>query len=417
MREKIKSFLKDKNPASLQVWKYIGPGFLVTIGFIDPGNWSVNIAAGSYYGYDLLWVITLSTIILIYFQHNAAHLGIVSGLCLSEAATKYLKPYISRTILFSAVLASVSTAFAEIFGGAVALKMIFGIPLKISAILVSAFSLWMLFNHSYNKIEKWIIGFVSLIGLSFIFEIFFVDTNWRQTAISCILPDIPLNSMVIIMSVLGAVVMPHNIFLHSEIIQSRQINLKDESVKIKMLKYEFYDTIFSMIIGFAINSAIIIVAAAVFFNKGIKVTELEQAQNLLSPLLGKFAAIIFALALLFAGIASSITAGMAGGSIFAGIMGEPYDIKDKHTKTGIILTITLALIFIFLIENSLNALIYSQMVLSIQLPFTIITLIYLTSSKQIMGKYHNTVLNKLFLWSLGLVIILLNIKLLLTMFV
>jgi manganese transport protein len=181
----------------------------------------------------------------------------------------------------------------------------------------------MLFTNSYKRIEKWIIGFVSVIGFSFIYELTLVDVNWVDTTKFLVTPNFPDGSMLIIMSVLGAVVMPHNLFLHSEIIQSRQWNLKDEKIRKKELDYEFFDTLFSMIIGWAINGAMIILAAAVFFKNSMPVEELQQAKNLLEPLLGKSAALIFALALLFSGISSSITSGMAGGSIFAGIFSEP----------------------------------------------------------------------------------------------
>ena len=154
---------KDHKPAfgALDIFKYIGPGLLVTVGFIDPGNWAANIATGSEFGYTLLWIVSLSTIMLIVLQHNVAHLGIATGLCLSEAATIYLKPWISKSVLSFAVLASVSTSLAEILGGAIALNMLFDIPINIGAILVTIFVMIMLFSNSYKKIERWIIGFVS----------------------------------------------------------------------------------------------------------------------------------------------------------------------------------------------------------------------------------------------------------------
>ena len=164
----------------LDVFKYIGPGLLVTVGFIDPGNWASNFAAGSEFGYLLLWVVTLSTIMLIVLQHNVAHLGIVTGLCLSEAATEYTPKWISRPILGSAVLASVSTSLAEILGGAIALQMLLGVPLIWGSILVTAFVFIMLMTNSYKKIERSIIAFVSVIGLSFIYELFLVEIDWPQ---------------------------------------------------------------------------------------------------------------------------------------------------------------------------------------------------------------------------------------------
>ncbi len=272
---------KDHKPAlgGLEIFKYIGPGLLVTVGFTDPGNWAANIATGSEYGYTLLWIVTLSTVMLILLQHNVAHLGIASGYCLAEAATVHLRPWISRSVLSFAVLASVATSLAELLGGAIALQMLFKVPVKIGALLVTIFVIIMLLTNSYRKIEKWIIGFVSIIGLSFLYEIFLVDVDWAVAGVAWVKPSIPEGSMLLLMSVLGAVVMPHNLFLHSEVIQSRQWNLENESIIKKQLKFEFADTLLSMIVGWAINSAMIILAAATFFRQGIHVNELVTGKK------------------------------------------------------------------------------------------------------------------------------------------
>lgn len=405
---------KDHTPSfgGLDIFKYIGPGLLVTVGFIDPGNWAANISTGSEFGYTLLWIVSLSTIMLIILQHNVAHLGIATGLCLSEAATIYLKPWISKSVLSFAVLASVSTSLAEILGGAIALNMLFGVPIKAGAVLVTIFVMIMLFSNSYQKIEKWIIGFVSIIGISFLYELFLVKVDWIQAGISWVKPSIPEGSILLIMSVLGAVVMPHNLFLHSEIIQSRQWNLQDEHIIKKQLKFEFADTLFSMIIGWAINSAMILLAAATFFTNGQEVNELQQAEKLLEPLLGANASVVFAVALLFAGVASSITSGMAGGSIVSGMYKEPYDVKDNHSKIGVIVSLVGALVIIFFIGNPFKGLILSQVFLSIQLPFTIAIQIYLTSSKKVMGKYANSRFLIALLLVIAAIVTFLNIKLL-----
>ena len=404
--------IKKPNLGMLEILKYIGPGLIVTVGFIDPGNWASNIAAGSDYGYSLLWMVTLSTIMLIILQHNVAHLGIATGLCLSEAATIHLNPIISKSALATAVMASISTALAEILGAAIALNMLFKIPVKLGATLTVILIMFMLYTNSYQKLEKIIIGFVSLIGISFLFELSLAKIDWAAACHGWIAPAFPAGSMPIIMSVLGAVVMPHNLFLHSEVIQSRQWNLQDEAIIKKQLKYELFDTLFSMGAGFAINSAMIIMAAATFFQNHVKATELQQAESMLRPLLGDMAAIIFAVALLFAGISSSITAGMAGGSIFAGIFAEPYDIDDKHTKTGVVLTLAGALIFILFITNPFYGLIVSQMLLSIQLPITIFLQVYLTSSKKVMGKYANSKSEIFMLVFVALIVSALNVMLL-----
>ena len=268
--DKLK-FNHHPRSGALDLLKYIGPGLLVTVGFIDPGNWATNLAAGSEFGYALLWVVTFSSIMLIIIQHNVAHLGIVTGLCLAEATTKYLPPKLSRPILISAMMASISTSLAEILGGAIALRMLFGVPIHIGSIIVTLACLLMLFSNTYSKIERWIIMFVSIIGLSFLYELMLVDVDWHTAVVGWLKPSFPENSMLIIMGVLGAVVMPHNLFLHSEVIQSRNWNLEDEKVIKRQLKYEFYDTLLSMIIGWGINSAMVILAASSFFREGVNV--------------------------------------------------------------------------------------------------------------------------------------------------
>ncbi len=420
---KPSKFLKDidnKNHTpqleALKIFKYIGPGLLVTVGFIDPGNWASNIAAGAGFGYQLLWMVSLSTIMLIVLQHNVAHLGIATGLCLAEAATIYTPPFVSKTVLITAVAASVSTSLAEILGGAIALQMLFDIPIPAGAFLVIIFVIIMLFTNSYRLIEKIIVGFVSIIGLSFLYELSLVDIDWAAAGLSWVKPTIPEGSILIIMSVLGAVVMPHNLFLHSEIIQSRQWNLEDEKVIKKQLDFEFFDTLFSMLVGWAINSAMILLAASTFFKAGIQVNELEQAHTLLMPLVGKSAGVVFASALLFAGLASTITSAMAGGSIFAGIFKEPYDIKDNHSRLGIGISLIFAFIIILFSKNTFKALLISQMILSIQLPFTIFLQIYLTSSKKVMGKYANSTYTKWLLIFFGLIVASLNVLLFISFF-
>ena len=214
--------------------------------------------------------------------------------------------------------------------------------------------------------------------------------------------------MLIIMSVLGAVVMPHNLFLHSEVIQSHEYNKKDDASIKKVLKYELFDTLFSMIVGWAINSAMILLAAATFFKSGIQVEELQQAQSLLEPLLGSNAAIVFALALLMAGISSTITSGMAAGSIFA----ESYHIKDSHSQVGVLLSLGIALLLIFFIGDPFKGLIISQMILSIQLPFTVFLQVGLTSSRKVMGEYVNSRWSTFVLYAIAIIVSVLNIMLL-----
>ena len=408
----LKSHGHKRTLGGLDFFRYIGPGLLVTVGFIDPGNWASNFAAGSQFGYSLLWVVTLSTVMLIILQHNVAHLGIATGLCLSEAATRFAPRWVSRPILASAVVASISTSLAEILGGAIALEMLFDIPIAWGAVLTTAVVLIMLFTNSYKRIERAIITFVSIIGLSFIYELFLVDIDWPSAMRGWVTPTFPDGSMIVIMSVLGAVIMPHNLFLHSEVVQSLEYHKQGEKSIRSRLKYELFDTLFSMIVGWAINSAMILLAAAAFFGGGVPVEELQQAKELMTPLLGENAGNIFAAALLLAGVSSTVTSGMAAGSISAGIFGESYHVKDSHSQIGIVASLGIALLLIFFIGDPFQGLLVSQMVLSLQLPFTVFLQVWLTSSPRVMGQYANTPLNRAVLYGIAIIVTLLNIYLL-----
>lgn len=382
---------------------YLGLGILITVGFIDPGNWAANIAAGSGFGYSLLWMVTLSTIMLVFLQHNVAHLGIVTGLCLAEATTTYLPPFLSRFLLITAVVASIATALAEILGGALAISMLTGMPVIPAALLTAAFCFILLWTNSYKKLEHIIIAFVSLIGLSFLIELFLVPLSWSDAVKGSLAPTFPSGSVPVIMSVLGAVVMPHNLFLHSEIIQSRQWNLEDEAIIKRQLNYEFMDTLFSMVIGWAINSAMIIIAAALFFYPFGSYGNCAGT-DYVGAHVGEGSGTIVCRSAFFAGIASTMTAGMAGGTICAGIFGEVYNIKDYHSWHGVALTYVLAVVVICFITDPFKGLVYSQIVLSVQLPLTVFTQIYLTSSPKVMGVYANTKLQRTGLSLIALIV-------------
>lgn len=374
----------------LEILKHIGPGLLVTVGFIDPGNWASNMAAGSQFGYALLWVVTLSTIMLIILQHNAAHLGIATGRCIAEATVEHIKKPFGQIILATAYLATVATAMAEILGGAIALEMLFSIPIKIGAVIVAAASIILLMSNSYKRVERYIIAFVSVIGLAFLVELAMVHFDLPQAATGWVVPSLPMGSIAIITSVLGAVVMPHNLFLHSEVIQSQHYEAQGDEVIAERLHYEFYDTLFSMLVGWAINSAMVILAAATFFEHGMVVDDLSVAAQTLTPILGEAASVIFAIALLFAGLSSTITAGMAAGTISAGMFDEEYDIHDRHSSIGVALSFVLALIVCLMVEDTFSGLVWSQALLSLQLPITVFLQIYLTSSESVMGKHKNS---------------------------
>ncbi len=415
MRIKLPSFL-DNHRARVsrgaliarQIVGYLGPGFFVTVGFIDPGNWATNVAAGSDFNYDLLWVVTLSTVILLIWQHMSAHLGIISGKCLAEAIHDYVSP-VPRFIYGStAIAACVATALAEILGGALGLNILLGVPVRIGAIATSIFVVGVIWFQRYASMEKLIVALVSAIGLCYLVELHLVKPDWAAAAFHSFAPKINSNSIVVAMGVLGAVVMPHNMYLHSEVIQSRKWKGRSDGETRRLLRFEFIDTLVAMLVGLAINSAMVIVAAAVFHRHGIHVTELAQASATLRPLVGPLASLIFGIALLFAGVSSSMTAAIAGGTTFSGYVGKQTELESKWFKAGMVLTILPAAAIIMLIKDSFQALILSQVCLSVQLPLTMLPLFLLTNNKSIMGKFANRWLENTLMVITGIIIVVLN---------
>jgi manganese transport protein len=370
--------------------QYLGPGFIVTVGFIDPGNFATNASGGASFGYQLLWVITLSTLMLILLQHMAAHLGIQTGKCMPEAIATHFRPAARWIIGGTAMLACIATALAEILGAAIGLNILLHVPLALGAVVAGAVVVALIWSQAYHRLEHLIIGFVSIIGFCYLAEVIIVRPDWGQTLAGTFIPSLNSSSILIAMAMLGAVVMPHNIFLHSEVIQSRNWSARDEKEREQLMRYEFLDTLLAMGAGWLINSAMIVVAAAVFFKAGVQVTELPQVAHTLTPLAGPLAGLLFAIALLCSGISSSITAGLAGGTCFSGFIGQPTVLGDKWFRLGVTLTLVPAIAIVARGFDPMKALIVSQAALSIQLPFTIIPLYLLTRSESVMGRFRNT---------------------------
>ena len=399
-----------------ELLKYLGPGFLVTVGFIDPGNWATNIAGGSEFNYSLLWVITLSTLMLIFLQHMSAHLGIITGTCLAESCRKWFPEWLNYILGGSIMAACMATALAEFLGAAIGLTILFGLPLTVSAILSGVIILSLVTIQKYAQTEHLIISFVSIIGFCYLFELYLVKPSWHEAITASVIPSLNSSSIFVAMAMLGAVVMPHNIYLHSEVIQKRNWKATTEERKRQLLRYEFMDTILAMGTGWMINSAMVIVAAAVFYRHGVIVNDVMQAADTLRPLAGDLARFLFAIALICAGISSSITACLAGGTVFTGFLGKEIDPKKKWFRAGVLLTAIPAIFLITIITDTYKALIWSQVVLSLQLPLTIIPLILLTRSKKVMGEYANGSFENLLLYLCGGIVIFLNVLLLLSFF-
>jgi len=399
-----------------EMLRYLGPGFLVTVGFIDPGNWATNIAGGSQFGYGLLWVITLSTLMLILLQHMAAHLGIVTGECLAEACRTFFTRKLNLLLGGSIMAACIATALAEFLGAAFGVSLLLGWPLWISSLVAGFVVLALVAVQKYDQIEHLIIAFVSIIGFCYLFELWIVKPDWGAAATAAVVPELSSSTIFIAMGMLGAVVMPHNLYLHSEVIQKRNWVASDPVRKRQLLRYEFLDTLLAMGAGWLINCAMVVVAAAVFFRNGVTVTDILQAADTLRPLAGNLARTLFAVALLCAGISSSITACLAGGTVFTGFLGKEIDPQKVWFRAGVLITALPALALVLIQRDAFKTLIWSQVVLSMQLPFTILPLIWLTRSRKVMGAYANGRTENFLLYLAGAVIIALNILLLLDFF-
>lgn len=416
MLDRQASRLRNKGQALRHIIGYLGPGFFVTVGFIDPGNWATNVAAGSYYGYKLLWVVVLGTAILILWQHMSAHLGVVTGKCLAESIRENVHKIPASIYGVTAMAAISATALAELLGAAIGLFILFRIPIvlgmAISAIL-SAAAIW--FRH-YSNLEKVIVALVSVVGVGYLAELYLVKPDWAATAYHLVVPELDSGSVLIAIGVLGAVVMPHNMYLHSEVIQNRHWQGKSEADTRRLLKYEFLDTLLAMLVGLAINAAMLIVSAAVFYKNGFRIDDLVDAAQTLRPLAGNLARLIFGVGLLLAGIASSVTAALSGGIAFTGFIGQPTATENKWFRFGVLLTLLPACLMILLINDTFKALIISQACLSIQLPLTMLPLFLLTNSKRVMGRYANGRIENGLMIVSGLIILALNLLLIYTVF-
>ncbi len=391
--------------------KFLGPGFLVTVGFIDPGNWATNIEGGSKFGYDLLWVITLSTVMLIVIQNMAAKLGIATGKSLAVNIREGFPAPVSAFLGITVVLACVATDVAELLGGAIGFNLLFHMPLWMGALLTVLLEVFLIVSQRYHRLEAIIMGFLGVIALCYLVEIVIVKPDWLALAPAVVVPKVNRASIYVAMAILGAVVMPHNIFLHSNVIHSRKWGISEDE-KLNLLRYEKLDTFTAMTLGWVVNSAMIIVAAAVFSRNQMMVDSIEQASATLKPLAGPLATLLFAIALVFAGVGSSVTSSMAEANVITGFLGKPEDPRTLLYRISVFVTAIPSFLIIMLSMDTYRILIFSQVVLSIQLPFTLIPLLILCRRQRLMGQFRSR--NGEFVAALAIsaVVIVLNVYLL-----
>ncbi|TLU82759.1 MAG: hypothetical protein FDX30_06630 [Chlorobium sp.] len=368
---------------------FLGPGFLVTVGFIDPGNWATNIEGGSRYGYKLLWVVTLGTVMLVLIQHMAAKLGIATGKSLAVNIRDFFPKPVSAFIGITVVLACIATDVAELVGGGIGFSLLFGMPLWAGALLTVILEVFLIISQRYHRIETIIVGFLGIIAICYLVELVIVRPDWQSAASGLFIPSMDHSSIYVAMAILGAVVMPHNIFLHSNVIHSRKWGISEQE-KLELLRYEKIDTLFAMTLGWIVNASMIIVAAAVFYFHNIPVDGIESASATLKPLAGPLAGLLFAIALVFSGVGSSITSSMAEANVITGFLGKPEDPRSLLYRLAVFITSIPSFLIIMYGIDTYRLLIFSQVVLSIQLPFTLLPLLILCRNRMVMGGFRSS---------------------------
>lgn len=402
---------RTRNSARIkEALSFLGPAFIVSVAYIDPGNFGTNISGGSSFGYNLLWVILLSNIMAMFLQIMSAKLGIATNNNLPVMCKRVFSKRLNILFYIIAYISSIATTLAEFIGGALGFKLLFGIPLPLSSVLVAiiTFIISCLQKYGQRIIEIIISILIAVICISYTIEMFLAKPNWSEIALHTFTPYLGgKDSLLIAVGMLGATVMPHVIYLHSQLVQSRNFSISKQD-KLQHLKMEKVDIIIAMNIAFIVNAAMVIVSAAVFYKAGLKITSIEEAHGSLKPLLGSLSSGAFGIALLASGFSSSAASAMAGETVMSGFISLKYPIYIKR-----IFTMVPSVIIICLGLNPMKSLVLSQVFLSFSLPFAIIPMLIITNKKELMGDFKNNTITNVFGWVISLLIIGLNAVLLL----
>eukprot|EP01116_Phalansterium_solitarium_P017520 TRINITY_DN4337_c0_g1_i1.p1 TRINITY_DN4337_c0_g1~~TRINITY_DN4337_c0_g1_i1.p1 ORF type:complete len:557 (-),score=241.80 TRINITY_DN4337_c0_g1_i1:418-2088(-) len=393
-----------------KIMSFIGPGFFISIGYMDPGNWATDISGGSMFGYDLAWVLLLSNLIALLLQTLATRLGLVTNLDLAQQCrAQYPRP-VRITLWLLCEIAIIATDLAEVIGTAIGLQLLTGLPLLAGILLTVADTLIFLVIQRYGirKLELGVLVLLAIIGVCFIVELFLA----KPVAIDVLkgfVPSLTNESVYIAMGIIGATVMPHNFYLHSSVVQSRKFGRKPEQIR-QACAYNLIDIIVALNFAFFINLSILIVAGAVFYTRGLEVTELQEAHNLLEGLLdSRVAPIVFGLALFCSGQSSTLTGTMAGQIVMEGFLELRMKPWLRRLITRCFAVVPAAVVVSIMGDAGVyDLLVLSQVVLSMQLPFAIVPLIKFTSDRRIMGSFVNKIWMTLFSWAFSLVIVGLN---------
>lgn len=415
--EEVHQSVSTQNKKSVfrKILAFFGPAYLVSVGYMDPGNWATDIAGGSQFGYSLLWVLLMSNLMALLLQSLSARLGIVTQRDLAQASREtYSKP-VNYILYFLAEIAIAACDLAEVLGMAIGINLLFDIPL-IEGVLITVldtFLLLFLINKGIRKMEAFIIVLVAIIGFSFVFEMIFAQPELDKVVYGLV-PSIPSEAaLYIAIGIIGATVMPHNLYLHSSLVQTRNFDRSPAGIK-QALKYNFIDSTIALNLAFLVNAAILILAAATFYRNGMyEVAEIQDAHKFLQPLLGtKWAPVLFAVALIAAGQSSTITGTLAGQIVMEGYLNLRIQPWVRRIITRLI-AIVPAVIVIYVFGESVTGklLILSQVILSLQLGFAIIPLIHFVSDKTKMKGFHVSKTTQIAAWIIASIIVSLNAKL------
>ncbi len=415
--EEVNQSISTENKKSRfrKILAFLGPAYLISVGYMDPGNWATDLAGGSQFGYSLLWVLLMSNIMALLLQSLSARLGIVTQRDLAQASRETYSKFINYILYFLAEIAIAACDLAEVLGMAIGLNLLFDISLINGVIItvLDTFLLLFLINRGMRKMEAFIISLVLIIGVSFIFEMIFAQPEVGKV-ITGLIPSLPSEAaLYIAIGIIGATVMPHNLYLHSSLVQTRKFDRSVKGIK-QAIKYNFIDSTIALNLAFFVNAAILILAAATFYKNGLfDVAEIQDAHQLLAPMLGtKWAPILFAVALIAAGQSSTITGTLAGQIIMEGYLNLRIQPWVRRIITRLI-AIVPAVIVILIFGESVTGkmLILSQVILSLQLGFAIIPLIHFVSDKSKMRGFHIRKTTQIASWIVALIIVSLNAKL------
>ena len=399
-----------------QRWLAItGPAIMVAVGYMDPGNWATDLAAGSRYNYALLWVLLMSNMMAVLLQGLASRLGIVSRRDLAQVNHEEYHPVVNIPLYILAEIAITACDLAEVLGSAIALQLLFGLPLIYGVILTAldTFLLLLMSNAGIRKLESIVLAMVGTIGAAFIIEILLGQPDWKGI-VQGFVPSMPDSAALFIaIGILGATVMPHNLYLHSSLVQTRKIGTTKKDIR-DTIRMNNIDTAVALNLAFLVNAAILIVAAAVFYRHGFHaVAEIQDAHRLLAPILGvSIAPVVFAIALLASGQSSTITGTLAGQIVMEGYLNLRIPPWLRRIITRSLAIIPAVLVILYSGEHATSGmLVLSQVILSLQLPFAIIPLIHAVADPKRMGEFRIARGIQVLAWLVAAVIIGLNVKL------